>query len=116
MLPAISVQNDNKFNFYRIAEIADIKNGERAFFDVEGYQIVLFNIEGEYFAIGNVCSHDEGPLGDGELDGNLIICPRHGAQFNIRTGKVLSLPAVVDIPCYPLRIDNGIIHIGIPSI
>jgi 3-phenylpropionate/trans-cinnamate dioxygenase ferredoxin subunit len=75
---------------------------------------VIFNIGGTIFAIADVCSHDDGPVGEGELHGYEIICPRHGASFDLRTGKVLSLPAVLDIPAYPVRIVNGQIEIGLP--
>jgi len=83
--------------------------------EIEGLPIVIFNIAGQLFAIGDVCSHDNGPLGDGLLDGNLIVCPRHGAEFDIRTGKAVTLPAVVDIPAYPVLVVDGKIEIGIPK-
>ena len=54
-------------------------------------------------------------MGDGELDGYAVKCPRHGARFDVRSGEVLSLPAVVDIPAYPIRINNGRIELGIPE-
>jgi 3-phenylpropionate/trans-cinnamate dioxygenase ferredoxin subunit len=75
---------------------------------------VIFNIGGQYFAIGDVCSHDNGPLGDGDLEGYEVTCPRHGAVFDVRTGKVLSLPAIVDIPAFPTRVVDGQIEIGLP--
>ena len=83
--------------------------------EIEGLPIVIFNIAGQFFAIGDVCSHDNGPLGDGMIDGNLVVCPRHGAEFDIRTGKAVTLPAVVDIPAYPVRVVDGKIEIGIPK-
>lgn len=101
-------------NFFDIAPETELPNGERLYVEIEGLPIVIFNIAGQYFAIGDVCSHDNGPLGDGLLDGNLIVCPRHGAEFDIRTGKALTLPAVVDIPAYPIRVVDGKIEIGIP--
>ncbi len=61
-------------------------------------QIVVFNIAGQFFAIGDVCTHDDGPLGDGELEGYEIVCPRHGAHFDVRTGKAIRLPAVRPTP------------------
>jgi 3-phenylpropionate/trans-cinnamate dioxygenase ferredoxin component len=67
------------------------------------------------FALGDVCSHDNGPVGDGEIEDEQIICPRHGARFDIRTGKVKSLPALLDIPSYPVRVELGMIQIGIPK-
>ncbi len=100
--------------FVEIAEQSELTNGERLFVEVDEQPIVVFNIAGEFFAIGDVCSHDDGPLGDGDLDGMEIACPRHGARFDLRTGKVLSLPAVVDIPAYPVRVSEGKIYLGVP--
>jgi 3-phenylpropionate/trans-cinnamate dioxygenase ferredoxin component len=100
--------------FVTIAPAADLSNGERLFVEIDEQQIVIFNIAGQYFAIGDVCSHDNGPLGDGDLEGYEITCPRHGAVFDVRTGKVLSLPAIVDIPAYPTRVVDGQIEIGLP--
>jgi 3-phenylpropionate/trans-cinnamate dioxygenase ferredoxin subunit len=113
-LTNIPLESEGEYIFYPLTEAADLQSGERAFFEVKDYQIIIFNIAGEYFAVSDVCSHDEGPLGDGYLQDNVITCPRHGAQFDIKTGKVLSLPAIIDIPTYPLRIENGTIYIGIP--
>lgn len=101
--------------FIEVADVADLPNGERIFIEIDEYSIVLLNIGGQYFAIADICSHDDGPLGDGEVEGLEIICPRHGARFDVSSGKALSLPAVVDIPAYPIRVVNGSIHIGIPK-
>lgn len=101
-------------DFVKIGVQADLSNGERIFLDIDGLAIVVFNIAGQLFALADVCSHDDGPLGDGELRGFEITCPRHGASFDIRAGKVLSLPAIVDIPAYPIRVIDGQIEIGIP--
>ena len=103
-----------KCTFYRIASQGEIPNGERLFFEIDAQPIVLFNIAGQYFAIGDVCSHDDGPVGDGELDEWVVKCPRHGATFDVRSGKALSLPAVQDIPAYPVRIVDGQIEVGVP--
>src|SRR5690606_24386691 len=93
----------DRCDFVAVGAASDLPNGERLFVDIDGLQIVVFNVAGSYYAIGDVCSHDNGPLGDGELDGLEVICPRHGARFDIRTGEVRSLPAIVDIPAYPVR-------------
>jgi 3-phenylpropionate/trans-cinnamate dioxygenase ferredoxin subunit len=100
--------------FITIAPVTDVPNGERLFVEIDEQQIVIFNISGQYFAIGDVCSHDNGPLGDGDLEGYEVTCPRHGAVFDVRTGKVLSLPAIVDIPAFPTRVVDGQIEIGLP--
>ena len=110
------IQKDpSQVSFLEIAPESELPNGERLYVEIEGLPIVIFNIAGQLFAIGDVCSHDNGPLGDGLLDGNLIVCPRHGAEFDIRTGKAVTLPAVVDIPAYPVRVVDGKIEIGIPK-
>jgi len=97
-----------------VAGVEQIANGERLFIEIDDRSIVVFNIADRLFAIGDICTHDGGPLGDGKVDGWDIICPRHGARFDIRSGKVISLPAFIDIPAYPVRIVEGQIEIGIP--
>jgi 3-phenylpropionate/trans-cinnamate dioxygenase ferredoxin subunit len=104
-----------KCDFVTIAPAEDLPNGERMFVDIDEEKIVIFNIAGGYYAIADVCSHDDGPVGDGELSGYEITCPRHGASFDVRTGQVLSLPAIVDIPAYPVRLVDGQIQIGLPA-
>lgn len=99
--------------YFKVAKAADMPDGERLFFELEGKPIVLFALKGEYLAIADVCSHDEGPVGEGELDGEEIICPRHGARFDLRTGKVLSFPAVKDIEVYPVRVKDEYLEVGL---
>jgi len=106
---------EEKAEYFEVAPASDLPNGERLFVDIGDNPIVLFNIAGEFFAIGDVCTHDDGPLGDGDLEGHNVVCPRHGAEFDVRTGKVVSMPAVVDIPAYPVRIVDGMIEVGIPK-
>ena len=106
-------KDPSECEFVQIAPMGDLPNGERLFVEVDEKQIVIFNIGGNLFALGDVCSHDDRPLGDGEIEGMDIICPRHGARFDIRTGEALLLPAAVDIPAYPVRIVNGMIEVGI---
>lgn len=100
--------------FVEIAPVEELESGDRIFVEIDEQPIVIFNIAGGYYAIADVCSHDDGPVGDGELEGYEVTCPRHGARFDVRTGKVLSLPAIVDIPAYPVRINDGQIEIGLP--
>jgi len=106
--------NENQVEYVAIGPVTDIENGDRLFLEIDNLAIVVFNIGEQIFAIGDVCSHDDGPLGDGDIVDHEITCPRHGATFDVRTGKVLTLPAVVDIPSYPVRIVEGQIEIGIP--
>lgn len=103
-----------RVEYITVAAVDDLPSGDRLFVDIDEHPIVIFNLAGEYFAIGDVCSHDDGPLGDGDLEGYEIHCPRHGAKFDVRTGQVLALPAIVDIPAYPVRVSEGQIEVGIP--
>jgi 3-phenylpropionate/trans-cinnamate dioxygenase ferredoxin subunit len=107
--------DDSKAEFFEVAPASELPNGERLFVDIADKPIVIFNIAGQLFAIGDVCTHDDGPLGDGTIEGTNIVCPRHGAEFDVRTGKVMQMPAVVDIPAYPVQIKDGNIFVGIPK-
>lgn len=101
------------FEYFSIANENELGEGERLFVEIENLNIVIIKIRGKVYAIGDICSHDDGPLGDGEIDNHVIKCPRHGATFDIQTGKVLSLPAIADIPAFPVKIENGEILVGI---
>lgn len=96
-----------------LATTGELSPGERKLIELDGLPIALFNIEGEYYCIADVCSHDDGPLAEGECNGYEIECPRHGARFDVRTGKVLSFPAIRDIPIYPVSVDGDAVQIDI---
>jgi 3-phenylpropionate/trans-cinnamate dioxygenase ferredoxin subunit len=107
--------SEPKVEFVDIGSTDLLPPGQKLFVDVEGKPFVIFNIGGQFFSIADVCSHDDGPVGEGDLVDYCITCPRHGAQFDIRTGQVMRMPAVVDIPAYPVRVHNGVIQLGIPK-
>ena len=73
----------------------------------------VYNLNGEYYALEDRCSHDDGPLceGDFECDDGVAICPRHGANIDIRTGQALTLPAVEPVRTFPVRVDEGIVKV-----
>ena len=102
-------------DYFEVAPVGELPNGERLFVDIGDTPVVIFNIGGKFFAIGDVCTHDDGPLGDGDVDGFNVVCPRHGAEFDVCTGKAVSMPAVVDIPAYPLQVRDGVLFVGIPK-
>ncbi len=104
-----------KLEFIPVGTVEEIEEGGRLFIEIDEQPIVILYIAGQYYAIADVCSHDDGPVGEGALEGFEIICPRHGARFDIRTGKVLALPAFVDIPAYPVRVMGDQIEIGLPA-
>ncbi len=73
--------------------------------------LAVSNIEGELYAIDNLCTHDNGPLGEGRLRNGRVLCPRHGAAFDAKTGKVLSLPAVRSVAAYAVNVDGDDVYI-----
>ena len=106
--------DDDQLEYVTVASTNEIKTGERLIFDVSGNLIAVFNVAGRYYAIADVCSHDDGSVAEGEVAGKEIECPRHGARFSLETGEALTLPAVVDIPAYPVRVVGDEIQVGIP--
>lgn len=93
-------------DFVKIASIHDVTNGNMKTFIVRGRPVALANVDGEFFAVDDNCSHEECSLGsEGFLDGTTIICGCHGSQFDVASGKVLSLPAPTDIKTYPVKIE-----------
>jgi 3-phenylpropionate/trans-cinnamate dioxygenase ferredoxin component len=105
----------SKYEFIQVVEASELASGERLFIEFENEPLVVFNIAGSFYVISDLCTHDDGPVGEGELEGHTIICPRHGARFDVRTGKVLTLPAITDIPTYPVRVKDGWVEIGVEA-
>lgn len=85
--------------------------GERCAIMAKGYPILVFNLEGEFYAIEDCCTHQGLPLTDGEVEGSEITCPFHGAKFNIITGEVTEPPAFEDLKTFETRIHEGIIQV-----
>jgi 3-phenylpropionate/trans-cinnamate dioxygenase ferredoxin component len=110
-----TIINETEVEYFEIAPADELHDGERLFVEIGGKPIVIFKIAGNFFSIADVCSHDDGPVGEGKLEGYNITCPRHGAQFDVRSGKVVQMPAVVDIPAYPVKVIDGTIQLGVPK-
>ena len=98
-----------------VTRVDAISPGGRIHFDLGEESVILFNLNGAYYCIADLCTHDGGPLEDGELVDCQVECPRHGARFDIRTGKVTRLPAVEPIPTYQVSVEDGIIYIELPE-
>ncbi len=91
----------------RIGEASEVPPGQvRALRCAGGLELAVSNIDGAFYAIDDVCTHDGGALGDGRLRNGRVVCPRHGAQFDARTGKVLTLPAVKSVRAYSVEVDE----------
>ncbi len=92
--------------------VEDVPEGEGFQVDINGALVAVWNVRGEFYATSDVCSHEETPLTAGDLWDNVIECPLHGAQFDVTTGEVLSLPAIFPIPTYPVKVEDGTIYVG----
>jgi 3-phenylpropionate/trans-cinnamate dioxygenase ferredoxin subunit len=90
--------------FVKAAKVSDVPPGRVTVVEVGDEDVALCNVSGEIYAVANVCTHDDGPLGQGYLLGEEIECPRHGARFNVRTGAVKTLPAIIPIPTFEVKI------------
>ena len=107
--------NKTLADFIRVAALSEMQPGQRKLVELDEITVALFNIGGELYCIEDICSHDGGPLADGTLDGYCLECPRHGAQFDVRDGSVLSMPAVVPVPTYEVKIQGVDIFVESPD-
>ncbi len=92
--------------FIKVASATDIPDPGRVTLELDQRVIVLFHIDDQWYCIDDVCTHDGGPLGDGALDGHCIACPRHGALFDVRSGKALSMPATEATACHKVKVEG----------
>ncbi len=100
--------------YVSVAREDEIRPGDVAVVDAAGKSLCIGHCEdGTWGAIDNVCTHDGGILGEGELDECAVECPRHGARFDLKTGKVLALPAVYPVNAYPVRIVDGRVEVKV---
>jgi 3-phenylpropionate/trans-cinnamate dioxygenase ferredoxin subunit len=102
-------------DFIQVAKVGDIPAGTSKLIEIEDVRIALFNLDGEFYAIEDVCTHDGGPLVEGTIvNGHQVQCPRHGARFDIRTGAALSMPAFEPTPSYEVRVEGDEIWVESP--
>ena len=94
-----------------VAKVGELAPGSHRVVDVDGAAVVVFNLGGEYYAIEDVCTHDGGQLTGGTVEGDEVVCPRHGARFSIRTGEALAAPAYEPVAKFPVRVENGMIQV-----
>ena len=97
--------------FTKVGKIDDVPLGTAKVYEVGDRAVAVCNVGGQLYAIDDVCTHDEGSLDQGELEGFEIECPRHGARFDVRTGEVKALPAVLPIDTFGVRVEGDDIEI-----
>ena len=94
-----------------VARADEIGPGENRVADVDGAPIAVFNLDGEFYAIEDVCTHDGAEIASGCLVGDAIECPRHAARFSVKTGEVLAPPAYEPVATLPVRVENGMVQV-----
>lgn len=104
----------SEIEWHDVAAEGAIPYGSFAELETDDYLIAVFNIDGNLYAIEDVCTHDGAELAGGPIQGDQIMCPRHGARFCLRTGKALSAPAYEDVSTFEVRVHEGRIQVGIP--
>src|SRR5947208_1197106 len=98
--------NESVSEFILVAKTTDLSDPGRMMLEVEDRIVVLLKVGGEFFCIDDVCTHDGGPLSEGRLENHSLACPRHGAKFDIRTGKALTMPATVDTAAHEVKVEG----------
>ena len=97
-----------------VGPAGDVPRGEHRVYEADGRFVAVYNVQGELYAIEDVCTHDGNPLSDGPVEGTEVICSRHGARFCLRTGAALTPPAYEPVATYPVRERDGRLELGLP--
>jgi len=93
--------------YVKVASVEEIAPGQGKAVTLDGHRIAIFNVEGAFYAIDDTCTHEEASLSEGALYGDIVACPKHGSRFHLPTGRVLSLPAVIPVSTYPVKVEDG---------
>ncbi len=104
-----------EYEDFEVAEASEIPDGERLIRRIGGRSLGIFHHEGEWYAVRNYCLHRSGPIATGSLEGDILTCPWHGYQYDVKTGEFLLDPAV-KLETYPVEIKDGKIHVQLPTV
>jgi nitrite reductase/ring-hydroxylating ferredoxin subunit len=99
--------------FVRVASVSDVPPGEMLIVEVDGQEVAIANLDGEFVAFQNECTHRQGPLGEGILMGDVVECPFHGGQFNVRTGEVVAPPPEEPIKTYVVEVEGDDVKVAV---
>jgi 3-phenylpropionate/trans-cinnamate dioxygenase ferredoxin subunit len=100
-------------SFVKVSSRRELPPSGKKLAEVDGRPIALFNVDGKFYAIDDVCTHDGGPLAEGQLTGCEIMCPRHGARFDVRTGKALCMPAVEPVAVHATEVRGDDVYVAL---
>jgi 3-phenylpropionate/trans-cinnamate dioxygenase ferredoxin subunit len=102
-------------DFVKVADLSEIPDPGKKVFELDDRLVVVVHAGGQVYCLEDLCTHDGGPLGEGQLDGHTIACPRHGAKFDIRDGSPLTMPATEATLVHEAKIENGVIYVKIST-
>lgn len=102
-------------DFESVLKTSDLNPGEMKAVTVGGTDVVVANVDGSYCAFGGICPHEDAPLAEGDLDGDVVTCPWHFTEFNVRTGEVLEGLTDEPIPVYEVRVEGGDVQVAVPE-
>jgi nitrite reductase/ring-hydroxylating ferredoxin subunit len=102
-------------DFVKVADMQEIPSGRIKLVDVHGDRVAVANVEGSFYAFSDECTHDGGPLSDGDLEGEIVTCPWHFSRFNVRTGEIVESPAEEVVAVYEIKIEDGAVFVGAPK-
>ena len=100
--------------FTRVADAKDVTPGNSVCVEIGGEKVAVFNVDGTFYAISDTCTHVGGSLSGGTVDGTVVICPLHGAGFDLKTGDVTGPPASSAVTCYQVRVEGDEVQIAAP--
>jgi 3-phenylpropionate/trans-cinnamate dioxygenase ferredoxin subunit len=98
-----------------VCPVEELPPGEMKLVHAGELSVGVYNCDGSFFAVEDRCSHDDGPLveGDWEPDECVVVCPRHGSRFDITTGRALTLPAYLPVETFPVRVEDGLVKVSV---
>jgi nitrite reductase/ring-hydroxylating ferredoxin subunit len=99
--------------FQKIGRVDEVAPGEVKQYQVEDRPVALCNVDGDLYAFEDICTHQFTHLSEGGLEGDQIKCPLHGAKFDVKTGKALSLPAVKPVPTHEVKVEDGYVYVAL---
>jgi len=100
-----------QMEYVRVAAVDEVPPGGVTVASIGGRTIAIFNVDGSFYAVDDTCTHEYASLSQGPRSAEIVTCPKHGSRFNVRTGRVLSLPAAVPVSTYPVKVEAGQIYV-----
>ncbi len=99
-------------DFVRVAATDEIPSGRLKLVDVRGERVAVANVDGSFYAFADECTHDGGPLSEGDLEGEIVTCPWHFSRFNVKTGEIVESPAEETVSVFEVKVEDGGVYVG----